>query len=251
MAPPTPTLLVFTLGAASERGRRRLLPRALEGMELGLRQACLEGVLEAGAACALRLEVCSPDKLLLPAGAAQVPQPGRDFGDRLERALHGALERAAPGAPVVLVGSDVPGLAACHLAEAVAEAAANPRRVVLGPSPDGGFYLIAAAAPIPGLAAATRWCRRDTLAALCRSLAAGGREVVLLEPLADLDRPADLDAWLATEGSGSERWRMLANLLRRVLAERRRPLPSPGSDDLAPLLPTALAGRAPPADLFH
>ena len=249
MSAPTATLLVFTLGAAAERGRRRLLPGALEGMELGLRQACLEGALEAGEACTLRLEVCSPERLPLPAGAAHVPQAGEGFGDRLERALHGALERAGSG-PVLVVGSDVPGLAPRHLAEALAHLAADPRRVVLGPSPDGGFSLIAAAQPIAGLADAARWCRRDTLAALCRSLAARGREVVLLEPLADLDRPADLDAWLATAGAHSDRWRMLATLLRRALAERRRPAharPQPAPRGL----PGVLAGRAPPADLFH
>jgi 2-phospho-L-lactate guanylyltransferase (CobY/MobA/RfbA family) len=249
MRPPTATLLVFTLGAAAERSRRRLLPGALEGMELGLRQACLEGTLEAGAACALRLEVCSPERLPLPAGAAHVPQAGDGFGERLERALHGALERAGRG-PVLVVGSDVPGLGPRHLADALAHLADDPRRVVLGPSPDGGFYLIAAAAPIPGLAGAARWCRRDTLAALRRSLAAGGREVVLLEPLADLDRPADLDAWLATAGSWSDRWRMLATLLRRALAERRRPvLPRQAAAPRG--LPAVLASRAPPADLYH
>lgn len=57
-----------------------------------------------------------------------------------------------------------------------------------------------------------------------------------------------------TLGAASERGRrrrMLVHLLRRVLAERRRTLPAPGSGGTVSLLPEALDGRAPPADLFH
>jgi hypothetical protein len=244
-----PTLVVFTLGAVLESGRRRLLPSRLEGMEIGLRQTCLEMVLDAGQSCGLRVEVCSPTPLPLPLGVRHVLQRGEGFGDRLERALQGAFDRA--GSPVVVVGTDVPNLAARHLVEALGLLAGSPDRVVVGPSPDGGFYLLAAARPIPGLAAAARWCRRDALVSLCRSLAEAGREVVLLEPLVDLDRPASLDVWLTTAGARGERWRMVVTLLARVLAERRRPLPAPATPALPRPLPGVFGGRAPPADLFH
>jgi 2-phospho-L-lactate guanylyltransferase (CobY/MobA/RfbA family) len=248
MNPATPTLLVFTLGPAGESARRSLLPEAMKGMEIGLRQACLEAALEAGRAGGLRVEVCAPARPDLPEGTAYVPQEGASFGVRLERALAGAFARS--GGPVVIVGSDVPGLASRHLQAALAALAGDDRRVVLGPSPDGGFYLLAAARPLPPLAA-VRWCRRETLRLLRRTLAAAGREVVLIEPLADLDRPADLDNWLAAGGGDGEGWVLVATLLRRALAERRRPAAASPAPPRRPSLSPRLSGRAPPANLFH
>ncbi len=188
-----PTLLVFTLGAARESARRKLAPAGLQGMETALRQACFDAVLAAGRACGCRLAVCSPERGRLPAGVEHLPQRGADFGARLEGACAAVGRRRGP---LVVVGTDVPGLGDRHLREALDLLADDPRRVVLGPSPDGGVYLLAAAAALPPLAE-VRWCRPTTLSDLSRVLAAAGREVVLLEPLADLDRAADLDRFLA------------------------------------------------------
>jgi glycosyltransferase A (GT-A) superfamily protein (DUF2064 family) len=155
----------------------------------------------------------------------------------------------AGAGPLLVVGTDVPGLAASHLARALALLDEDADRVVLGPSPDGGFYLLAARRPIDQLATATRWCRRDTLRGLLRTLAEAGRPVTLLAPLADLDRPADLDRWLsrARPRTTTAHWQALTGLLQRALAGLRRPLALPRQ--LAPRLVFAprLAGRAPPS----
>jgi 2-phospho-L-lactate guanylyltransferase (CobY/MobA/RfbA family) len=246
---PTPTLLVFTLGASRDAERRRLLPARLRPLEVGVHEACLEAALDAGRACGCRLEVCSPAHLDLPEDVHYADQTGSGFGLRLERALGDAFERGE--APVLVVGTDVPGLGARHLARALESLAADPDRVVLGPSPDGGFYLLAASRPIPGLGTAVRWCRPDTLRSLVRALRAAGRPVTLLDPLEDLDRPADLDRWLAARSGHAFReirWRALVSLLRRALAAARRPLPAvtPG---LRPAFAAAVAGRSPPAAL--
>jgi 2-phospho-L-lactate guanylyltransferase (CobY/MobA/RfbA family) len=248
---PSPTLLVFTLGPAGESARRSLLPEALKGMELGLRQTCLETALEAGRACGCRLEVCAPERPVLPEGTGWVPQAGAGFGERLEGAIAGAFARARrPGAPVLVVGTDVPGLAERHLRSALASLAEDARRVVLGPSPDGGFYLLAAARPLPPLSS-VRWCRRDTLRQLRRALERAGRQVVLVEPLADLDRPADLEAWLARERQEGESWAILSTLLRRALADRRRPRLLPEPPEPPPPVAPRLTGRAPPLTRVH
>jgi len=248
---PPPTLLVFTLGPAGESARRRLLPGALKGMEIGLRQTCLETALEAGRACGCRLEVCAPERPALPEGAGWIPQAGAGFGERLEEAIAGAFARAPrPGAPVLVVGTDVPGLAARHLRSALASLAEDDARVVLGPSPDGGFYLLAAARPLPPLPA-VRWCRRDTLRQLRRALERAGRQVELVEPLADLDRPADLEGWLARERAEGEGWTVLSAMLRRALAEQRRPRPVPDAEDRPFSIPPRLTGRAPPITRDH
>jgi hypothetical protein len=250
----TPTLLVFTLGAVRDAGRRRLLPARLRTLEVGVHEACLEAALDAGRACGCRLEVCSPAPLDLPADVRYAAQTGSGFGPRLERALGEAFGRSE--GPVLAVGTDVPGLSGRHLACALESLAADPDRVVLGPSPDGGFYLLAASRPIDclgtgGLGTAVRWCRPDTLRALVRALRAAGRPVTLLDPLEDLDRPADLERWLADRSRHALRevgWRALVSLLRRALAAARRPLPAVASG-VRPTFAAAVAGRSPPLAL--
>jgi 2-phospho-L-lactate guanylyltransferase (CobY/MobA/RfbA family) len=237
-----PTLLVFTLGAIRERARRALVPGRLQELEISLRESCLDAALAAGRERGCRLEVCSPAPLPLPADAMNVPQPGAGFGHRLEWAMLDAFGRGA--APLIVVGTDTPGLSSRHLEQAVILLEEDADRVVLGPSPDGGFYLLAARRPVEELAA-VRWCGKETLRDLLELLRAQGRPVALLEPMADLDRPADLERWLAQGAEEEGRWRGLIRLFRAAFAGRNRPLPtcfpsSPGDPS------SLLAGRAPP-----
>lgn len=279
-----PTLLVFTLGAAGERARRPWLPGDQGRAELELRQALLASALAAGREVGCRLEVSMPARAAAPALAADVrrsAQTGRGFGDRLERACQAAA--GSPG-PLLVVGTDIPGLTAGHLRSALDAVADDPDQVVLGPSPDGGFYLLASARPLPGLAAMTCWCRPDTLARLRRSLRAAGRRVMLLEPLADLDHRRDLERWIAsapsTQTAAATRpaaresapagsrpqpasrpasiaqrrhpaplfgaWRTLLRRLARLLADLRRPLSVVASPRLRPAVVPVRSPRAPP-----
>ena len=231
---PAARLLVFTLDATGERARRRLLPGQLVGWELAIYRQSLAAALAAGRANGCRLSVCAPRRLRLADDVDHFSQQGRSFGARLRRAI--ARRGPAPGQPLVVVGSDAPGLAPPHVAAALERLAENPDRLVVGPSPDGGFYLLAAARPVDELLAEVRWRRRDTLASLLAAARARGVEVALLPPLADLDRPADLEGWLARGGAAMAPWLAgLAALLRR----RRRP-------PLRATLGRPLAGRPAP-----
>src|SRR4051794_18439624 len=94
-----PTLLVFTLGAARESERRALVPAPLRELEVGVRAACLDSVLDAGRASGCRLEVSSPGEIpRLPADARHVPQEGAGFGGRLEAAMRTAFAGFPGGA---------------------------------------------------------------------------------------------------------------------------------------------------------
>ncbi len=270
---PRPTLLVFTLGAAGERARRPLLPGAHGRAELELRHGLLECALEAGREAGCRLRVSMPDAARrsgdLAADVGHVPQDGEGFGQRLELACRAARVDAATSGdsgalvPLLVVGADVPGLSARHLRAALDALAADPEAVVLGPSPDGGFYLLGTARPLPGLAGLTRWCRPDTLARLRRSLHRSGRRVVLLEPLADLDRRHDLERWVATSARRTPGrtpcpsgptfaarlqvlWRSLLRRLARLLADLRRPPTRRSPRHLRPALVPVRSPRPPP-----
>ncbi len=128
--------------------------------------------------------------------AAQLlPQRGESLGDR-ERGIFEDLF-AQGYSPVVVIGSDLPTLTARPLTEAFNRLQADSSRVVLGPTPDGGYYLIGLSAPASGMPVpdlfsairwSTEWTRADTIAA-----AEGcGLEVERIEPCSDVDDAADL-----------------------------------------------------------
>lgn len=110
------------------------------------------------------------------------------LGVRMARALERALKQGAPKA--VLVGSDLPGLDEAILEEAFQALDRSP--LVLGPSLDGGYYLVGQSRPVPGLLDEPHW---RSLAALSARAKALGLEPVLLPPLRDLDTPDDLAYW--------------------------------------------------------
>ena len=123
----------------------------------------------------------------------------------------------------MVVGSDAPELEPRHVADALAHLEERPDGLVVGPSPDGGFYLLAAARPLDELLAEVAWLQGDTLASLLAAAQARGIEVSLLAPLADLDRAADLADWLNRRERSTAPWlRRLVALLHRL---RRPPLP--------------------------
>jgi 2-phospho-L-lactate guanylyltransferase (CobY/MobA/RfbA family) len=215
------TLLVFTLDPLGERARRRLLPGRLGSWELALYRQCLDAALAAGRANGCALSVCAPRRLPLADDVEQFPQEGCGFGPRLRRAV--ASRQPSPERPLVVVGSDAPELEPRHVADALAHLEEKPDGLVVGPSPDGGFYLLAAARPLDELLAEVAWLQGDTLASLLAAAQARGVEVSLLAPLADLDRAADLTDWLHRRDRSTAPWlRRLVALLHRL---RRPPLP--------------------------
>ena len=137
------------------------------------------------------LEIAAtPDRLAAgswrrPAGIVVRAQGQGDLGRRMLRALRGAGRR-----PCAIVGCDVPDLDAAAVADALRRLARSD--VVLGPSGDGGFWLIGWRGVAPGLRLldGVRWstahARADTLARLT------GKRVELARELDDVDESDDL-----------------------------------------------------------
>ncbi len=237
-----PTLLVFTLGPRGEARRRSLLPAAFAEVEQQLHRRCLDAALGAGTEAGCRVVLAAPTPLDLSAEVATLLQPEGPFGTRLAAAID-ELE----GGPLVVVGTDVPGLTGAAVRRALDLLAEDPAQAVVGPSPDGGFYLLAVARPVAHLLDTVRWCGRHTRADLERALRAAGFQVRRLAPLADLDRRGDLERLAAVGRRGlSEGWRELVAMLRRVLATLSALPILPQAE--APPVPalSGPAGRAPP-----
>jgi hypothetical protein len=85
----------------------------------------------------------TPDRVRGPwaCGLRVYDQGVGDLGRRMVRAL-----RAAGARPAIVVGSDIPNLAAAHVQAAFAALARAP--YVLGPATDGGYWLIGARHPL-------------------------------------------------------------------------------------------------------
>lgn len=127
---------------------------------------------------------------LLPEGFVMVAQREEGFGGRLLGAVEDLL--ALGYGAVCLIDSDSPTLPAAALAAAV-EALAQPGdRVVLGPSEDGGYYLIGVKAAhrrlFDGIAWSTELVTPQTLARAAEI----GLEVVQLPTWYDVDDRATL-----------------------------------------------------------
>jgi len=132
---------------------------------------------------------------LWPAGLRLAAQGRGDLGGRMARVF-----RTWPRGPVVIVGSDIPDLTPAHIAQAFE--ALTRADAVIGPSADGGYWLIGLrrrSAPPPGLFKGVRWSSAyayaDTTAGLPRSY-----KLARLETLEDVDHGGDYDRLMRKRG---------------------------------------------------
>jgi uncharacterized protein len=153
---------------------------------------------------AVRVCITPPDaaqaflELGVDPGELRPQRPG-DLGDRQRGVFEDLFQEGAEA--VVLIGSDLPALPPAHLTRAFEALAADPGAVVLGPSADGGYYLVGlarrgdAAAPegVPPIFEDIRWSTPhaldDTIAAAGRA----GRRVALAPAWFDVDDREGLD----------------------------------------------------------
>jgi uncharacterized protein len=124
-----------------------------------------------------------------------------DLGASMLEALEDLLRLTPAGA--ILIGSDLPTLPESHIAQAAALLrAGNDRTAVIGPSADGGYYLIG----IRGRAAAPLldpmvWSTPDVLAETHRRAGRHGIDLVEIGGWYDIDEAQDLSR-LAGDNAG-------------------------------------------------
>lgn len=163
----------------------------------------------------------SPDRAVYeervwPDGVPRVAQGPGDLGARM-----GRLMRDLPEGPVVIVGSDIPGIEAHHIARAFDTL--GRADAVFGPAHDGGYWLVGLRRRprVPDIFGRVRWsgahALQDTLANL------KGFDVELLDTLDDIDT-----------GTDYMRWRRGAE---RPAAAPTRPVERPPSEPLKPSRP--------------
>ena len=116
-------------------------------------------------------------------------QEGACLGERLDNALAGRLRHGYER--VVIMNSDGPTLPAAYLERAF-EALCDGADVTLGPSSDGGYYLIGVKQPVPRLLREVRMSTPTVLADTLALAAQEGLRVELLPAWYDVDEADDL-----------------------------------------------------------
>ena len=153
---------------------------------------------------------------LAPGVESFVAQRGESLGQRLSAAFDDLFETGAER--VVVIGGDSPTLPA-EVIERAFDRLDQGMDLVLGPTRDGGYYLIGLRRPTSALFVAIPWSTSRVLAATLDRAAAKELTVELLPEWYDVDEPTDLEHLESLFATGYEG----AALTRITLAELRPP----------------------------
>ena len=135
-----------------------------------------------------------PDlQALIGDDAIYIPQVGTDLGERLTSATQWAAEHG--WTKILLVGSDSPTLPISYISQALT--LLDSRNIVIGPSTDGGYYLIGfsveiLAATIPHVFEDIAWSTAEVFQQTVVRIHAAAVTFGLLPPWYDIDRAEDL-----------------------------------------------------------
>ena len=127
---------------------------------------------------------------ILPADFSLLPQRGEKFGERLYFAVEDLFKCGFES--VCLIDSDSPTVPTKNFVEAVELLSASEDRVVLGPSDDGGYYLIGVKKPHRHLFEQIDWSTERVLRQTIQRATEIGIEVKLLSTGYDIDDGASL-----------------------------------------------------------
>jgi uncharacterized protein len=127
---------------------------------------------------------------IIPAAFSLLPQHGDKFGERLYFAVEDLFKCGFES--VCLIDSDSPTVPVENFAEAVELLSTTEDRVVLGPSDDGGYYLIGVKKPHRRLFEQIDWSTERVLNQTIQRATEIGLEVKLLPTGYDVDDGASL-----------------------------------------------------------
>ncbi len=231
-------VVVFAKVPEPGRVKTRLLSRLTPQQAAQVHRVCLEDTVRqvirvrGGQKC-LRV-AAGPDQARELAAALRLDrrwqvgvQHGRNLGARLHEAFASFFRAGC--ARVVIVGSDTPWMGTERILLALR--LLNAADVVLGPSADGGYYLVGARRLVPQMFRGIPWGTSKVLERTIRALELASASHRLLPRDFDLDRPEDLTRAAELLRGSRIRAPALARLLERlkpdlVSRSSRRPAPA-------------------------
>jgi len=190
-----PTLIIFgrypVPGKVKTRLAGALGPAGAAELQRLLTERTIHVALQARRKTAFRIEVHgdggTPDKWrrwLKRFPLVFRPQAEGDLGQRIRRAMETAWKQNR--GPVVLAGTDAADLGPEQIVAAFRGLASAP--VVLGPSTDGGYFLVGLAGPAD-IFSQIAWSTSEVLAQTTARLKKLGLSHILLAPATDVDTP--------------------------------------------------------------
>lgn len=142
-----------------------------------------------------------------------IAQRGADLGARMAAACTDLWARGHRN--VVLIGGDLPAFPVDYLVRAFAYLKAPAAPVVLGPSEDGGYYLIGMNRPVADIFQDMTWSHDEVLARTLAKLAGLDIPTRRLPGWFDVDTPADLERLRGLDTTAAARARRTLSLLRQ------------------------------------
>lgn len=120
--------------------------------------------------------------------AGYIPQKGKDLGEKMYRAIRKVLDLGYES--VVLTGSDLPMMGAAHLESGFDALEEND--VTIGPTSDGGYYLIGMKKPQKAVFRVEGYGGASVFENTVSAAKEAGLSVGLALPCDDVDTPEDL-----------------------------------------------------------
>src|SRR5499426_789481 len=118
------------------------------------------------------------------------PQQGDDLGSRMAAVFDRLFQMGHN--KIALIGGDLPPVPLGFFNQAYAFLESSEKRVVLGPSRDGGYYLVGSNQPTPQIFAGMSWSHSEVLKESKNRLASLRVDYCLLRPWFDIDTVDDL-----------------------------------------------------------
>ena len=113
-------------------------------------------------------------------------QQGKDLGEKMRQAF---VDRFADGyKKVVVIGSDSPSLPVSYINQALT----SDKDLILGPSTDGGYFLIAMTGKVPEVFGGITWGTDQVLDETLNCVKKAGVSLEVLPVWYDVDLPEDL-----------------------------------------------------------
>lgn len=186
-----PTLVLFTRYPAAGECKTRLMPAIGPEMAASIHRRLTARTVELlrGSGCPVIVAITGAGETMFAAWLGDDLRYQAQVDGTLSDRLLAFLDTA----PVIFFGADTPDLAEHHVHAAIN--GLTTHEVVIGPAEDGGYYLVAMREPLPQLLTGMPWGTSEVMPETLRRLDDLGIEPLLLETLADCDRPEDLARW--------------------------------------------------------
>lgn len=195
---PQPIVVVMVKAPRAGSVKTRLVPPLSESEAASL-AACfaqdtilnarrvLPNVLVAYAPADARLDL----EPLLPTDLLWFAQVGNDLGQRLDSVVNHVSQLGF--SPLILLGADSPTLPTAFLQQALQALVSNQADISLGPTDDGGYYLIGLHHPVPDLFQNIDWSTPAVYRQTAANASALNLRLNTTPCWYDVDTPADFE----------------------------------------------------------